>query len=281
MKILTTKMEKFSHRKILITGSSGFVGTHLTKKLTKDYEIVKYDLVNGQNILDQKLLDKKMKGVDIVVHLAAFISATESWEKPVEYFENNTLGTASVVKSAIRAGVKKIIFFSSAAVKAKPFTPYAISKINAENILNLYKNELDIVIVRPENIYGTGQKANYGYVIHSFIEAIRNTKNINIFGTGYQSRDFIYIDDVVKVVEKLIELNIKSGNVISLGTGIQTKVKDLAVLIMKIMNRKTNIVYKEKRDEPFRSVADTRHLINLKIDTKRFVLLADGINKIL
>src|SRR3990172_2731206 len=101
--------------KILITGSSGFVGKHLVKKLSRNHKIATYDLIKGQDVLDSELLAQKLKDVDLIVHLAAFISATESWQKPMEYMKNNALGTLSVVRCAIDAGVKKIIFFWSAA----------------------------------------------------------------------------------------------------------------------------------------------------------------------
>jgi nucleoside-diphosphate-sugar epimerase len=267
--------------KILITGSSGFVGTHLAKKLSGKYEIITYDLVCGQDVLNSKLLDQKLKGVDLVIHLAAFISAQESWEKPMDYMRNNTLGTLSAINCAIKAGVKKLIFFSSAAVKAKPLTPYAVSKISAEEIVKLYSDKINTIIVRPENIYGLGQRANYGYVIHNFIKAVKNGENIKIYGTGNQTRDFIYIDDVVNVVEKLINLEIKSGNVIGLGTGKQTKILDLAKLVMSVMNKKTGIVFGKKRAEPAKSVADVWMLSALEINAKKFVNLKTGIKKLL
>lgn len=267
--------------KILITGSSGFVGKHLVKKLSAKHNIVKYDLKDGQDILNKSLLIKKLKEVNLVIHLAAFISASQSWEKPEDYFRNNSIGTLSVVKSSIKAGVKKIIFFSSAAVKAKPLTPYAVSKIAAENILKLFKKDLDIVVLRPENIYGAGQRDAYGYVIHNFIKATKHKKDINIFGTGRQTRDFIYIDDVVKAVERLAQINVQSGSVVSLGTGKQTKIVDLARLVMKLMNKKTGIKYTAKRKEPSESVANTAQIRKLGIDPEGFVDLDHGIKKLL
>jgi nucleoside-diphosphate-sugar epimerase len=266
--------------KILVTGSSGFVGTHLVKKLSKNNQIVKYDLVEGQDVLNEKLLTQKLQNVDLVIHLAAFISATESWEKPMDYMRNNTLGTLSVIDCAIKAGVKKMIFFSSAAVKAKPLTPYAVSKINAEKIVELYKDNINVVIVRPENIYGLGQKANYGYVIHSFIKAVKSADSMNIYGSGKQSRDFIYIDDVVDVVEKLISLKVKTGSVVSLGTGKQTKIIDLAKLVMKVMHKKIAVKHLDKRKEPWKSVADIKTLLRLGINAKKFVNLENGIRKL-
>ena len=267
--------------KILITGSAGFVGKHLVKKLSGKHEVVVYDRLDGQDVLDSRLLTKKLQDVDLIIHLAAFISAQESWEKPMDYMRNNALGTLSVINCAIKAGVKKVIFFSSAAVKAKPITPYAVSKISAEEIVKLYSNKINMIVVRPENIYGLGQKANYGYVIHNFIKAVKNGENIKIYGTGNQTRDFIYTDDVIEVVEKLIELDVKSGSVISLGTGKEIKIIDLAKLVMKVMNKKVGIVFGKKRAEPVKSVADVRTLSILKINTKNFVNLKTGIKKLL
>lgn len=267
--------------KILITGSSGFVGTHLVEKLSQNHQIIKYDLKDGQDVLDGKVLAQKLEEVDLVIHLAAFISAQESWEKPIDYIRNNSLGTLSVIDCAIKSGVKKMIFFSSAAVKAKPLTPYAVSKINAEEIVKLYSGQIKTVIVRPENIYGLGQKANYGYVIHNFIKAVRNGENIKIYGSGKQSRDFIHIEDVIQTIDKLININVESGTIISLGTGKETSILDLAGLVMRVMKKETQIDFIEERKEPQKSVADTKMLSRLEINFEKFVNLRSGIKKLL
>ena len=234
-----------------------------------------------QDVLERKILFRKMKGVDMVIHLAAFISATESWKRPIDYIRNNALGTLSVINVPLNQGVKKMIFFSSAAVKAKPLTPYAVSKINAEEIVKLYSKQINSIIVRPENIYGPGQKANYGYVIHNFIKAVECGKPIHIYGDGQQTRDFIYIDDVIETINKLISINIKSGTVINLGTGKETKIIDLAKEIMKILNKNVEINHLKKRKEPSKSVADMTVLSELNINSEELVGLNDGINKLL
>jgi len=218
--------------------------------------------------------------VDVVVHLAAFISAQESWEKPREYFTNNATGTLSVIRNSIKAGVKKIIYFSSAAVKAKPLTPYAVSKLAAEEIVKLYSKQIQTIIVRPENIYGPGQKANYGYVIHNFIKSIKQSKNIKIYGNGLQSRDFIYIDDVTSVVKKLLEKDI-SGEIISLGTGKGTTILDLAKLTGKILKKKVKINFETARQEPFRSIANKKTLKKLGVNMEEFIDLKNGIGKLI
>lgn len=267
--------------KILITGSSGFVGTHLIKRLSKKHKIVKYDIKEGQNVLDENELNKKLVGVDLVIHLAAFISALESWDLPQEYIKNNSLGTLSVVRSSIKSHVKKIIFFSSAAVKAKPLTPYAVSKITAEQICSLYKNDINMVVVRPENIYGPGQKESYGYVIHSFIKAVKKGDSVKIYGDGKQTRDFIYVDDVVKSVEQIINKDMSSGTVISLGTGMGVKIIDLAKMVAKIIKIKLKIEYYKARPEPRSSYANLAVAINNGLNPKSFTPLETGIKKLL
>jgi len=266
--------------KILITGSSGFVGKHLLKKLTPKYQIVRYDLKNDQNILDEGLLHKKLKDVDVVIHLAAFISVEESWRKPREYFINNSLGTLSVIQNSIKAGVKKVIYFSSAAVKVKPLTPYALSKITGENFIKLYSKNIKTVIVRPENIYGPGQEQSYGYVIHNFIKGIKEGKSVKIYGNGLQKRDFIYIDDVVSVIERILEGDV-SNEIISIGTGRETSILNLAKTIGLIMKKKVTIDFEPKRPEPFRSVANTESLESLGISASKFANLKLGIQKLI
>lgn len=265
--------------KILVTGSSGFVGKHLVNLLSKKHSIVEYDLVNNLNILDEDKLLEKMKGVDVVINLAAFISAPESWDKPNEYMVNNGIGTLSVVKTAIRAGVKNMIHFSSAAVKAKPLTPYAVSKIMSEKVLELYKNKINITVVRPENIYGNGQKSSYGYVIHSFINAVKSNQPIKIYGDGKQIRDFVYVDDITQTVQKILEDNIY-GKVINIGLGKGISVLELANTVANVFKKKLQVEYLPKREEPRKSFANTKVMKEIGINFKEFIRLEAGIKKL-
>jgi len=266
--------------KILITGSKGFVGTYLTKVMSQNHEVVSYDIIEGRDIFNEKLLDKCLRNVGVVVHLAALVSGTESWEKPEEYLVNNGLGTYRVVDAAIKNKVKRIIAFSSAAVYGKPLTPYGASKLWAETILNMYRDQTEVVIVRPFNIYGVGQNPAYGYAIHNFSEGIREKGEIEIFGSGNQTRDFIFIDDVVKVVEKLLTSRILYKQ-IDLGTGQDTKIIDLADIIGKILNKKFNIKYLAARREILVSKADTSMLAEVGIDARKFTKINDGLTSIL
>lgn len=266
--------------KILITGSSGFVGKHLVKKLRKKYNVVGYDLKIGRDIFNEKLLNKCLNKVDVIIHLAAFVSGIESWEKPEKYLLNNGIGTYRVIKGAINNKVKKIIIFSSAAVYGEPLTPYGASKVFAETIAKSYKDKIEIVIIRPFNIYGLGQNPAYGYVINNFSKGISEKGQIKIFGTGNQTRDFIYIDDVVRTVEKLIKIK-SLNNAIDLGTGNSIKIINLAKLIGKILNVKYDTIYSEARSELFSSQANTNGLQEIEIDVSKFINLEDGLKNTL
>ena len=117
--------------KILITGSKGFVGSHLTTRLKKNNEIVGYDLKEGRDVLNEDLLDKYLKGVDVVIHLAAFVDGNESWKKPETYLINNGLGTYKVIKCAIKNKVKRI--------------DHAINGLKAVELAS--KNRYDLVLM--------------------------------------------------------------------------------------------------------------------------------------
>jgi UDP-glucose 4-epimerase len=266
--------------KILITGSRGFVGTHLVKRLQKKHEIVSYDLKDGEDVADKIKLSKKMKGCDVAIHLAALVSVSESWEKPYDYLHNNGIGTFNLINEAINAGVKRVIYFSSAAVYGNPLTPYAASKLWGENICEVYKNTTEILTLRPFNIYGPGQNLSYGYVIHNFIEGIKKEGKITIYGNGYQTRDFISIDDVCDVVEKMLTQKIPNEPV-DLGTGIETKIIDLAGMVGKILNKDFEVKYLKKRNEPYDSVADTNKLSLLGFEVSNFKKLEIGLKNLI
>ena len=266
--------------KILITGSKGFVGSHLTTRLKKNNEIVGYDLKEGRDVLNEDLLDKYLKGVDVVIHLAAFVDGNESWKKPETYLINNGLGTYKVIKCAIKNKVKRIIVFSSAAVYGNPLTPYGVSKMWAEAATKVYSDQIETVIVRPFNIYGKGQNPVYGYVINNFSKGIKENGKVTIYGTGKQTRDFIFIDDIVNIVEKLLKSKV-SPDPIDLGTGKETEISDLAKIIGKILQKKYKINYLKERKEPLKSKANIAMLKSMNFKPEIFTKIEEGLNILL
>lgn len=262
--------------KILITGSKGFVGTHLSKLLSKNHEIIEYDVKNGKDIFDTKLLNNNLKNVEVVVHLAAYVSGNESWEKPLDYFMNNGIGTFKVIDAAIQNKVKKIIIFSSAAVYGKPLTPYGTSKVFAEAIATSYKDRIETIVLRPFNIYGKGQNPAYGYAVHNFYKGIKNNGEIEIYGDGKQTRDFIFIDDVVEVVDAMLTAKVPAQP-IDLGTGKETKILDLAKSVGKIVDKPYTVKFLGSRNEIRRSKASTNGLKRLGINANLFTSIKDGL----
>ena len=225
-----------------MTGGAGFIGTHLCKHLhDSGHQIISLDCnhvgdkpwgcVNA-DIRDSLELD----GIDIIVHLAAQISVPISIEHPDETLSVNVDGTSSIIAAAESSGVKRILFASSAAVYGEsdqvpvseeapltPQSPYAVSKIIGEELLR--RSEIESCSLRFFNVYGPNQSAEGGYaaVIPAFKKAIAEGKECTIFGDGTQIRDFIHVDDLVRIIglaiaaEKLpLELNIASGEATSL-----------------------------------------------------------------
>lgn len=265
--------------KILITGSSGFVGSHLSKRLKDGHEIIPYDLKEGKDILDEGTLNEHMKDVDVVVHLAALVSQPESWKKPKEYFQTNGIGTHKIVASAIKNGVRRIIYTSSAAVY-DPTTPYGASKKRGEGVCEVFKGQIKTVILRPFNIYGHGQNPTYGCAVHNFITGIKTKGEIEIFGDGRQTRDFIYIDDVVDVIKYSLDASIPDSP-IDLGTGKGTEILELANIVGRLIGKDFDIKFSPSRKEPFVSKAGISGLRKWGVNTKNFHNLEEGLNKLL
>jgi len=227
---------------VMVTGGAGFIGTHLCKHLHDlGHQVISLDCNHvgdkpwgcvAADIRDSLELD----GIDIIVHLAAQISVPISIEHPDETLSVNVDGTSSIIAAAESSGVKRILFASSAAVYGDsdqvpiseeapliPQSPYAVSKIIGEELLR--RSEIESCSFRFFNVYGPNQSAEGGYaaVIPAFKKAIAEGKECTIFGDGTQIRDFIHVDDLVRIIglaiaaEKLpLELNIASGEATSL-----------------------------------------------------------------
>src|SRR5215475_7591841 len=215
--------------RVLITGGAGFIGRHIADYFQDRAEVriidnlcsgsksnlsgLKCQLIEG-SILDRDLVRETMTGVDFVFHLAAMVSVQESIQKPNECAEINTRGTAIVLEEAARARAKKLIFSSSAAIygdnpaipqiesmPAEPKSPYARSKYEAERLCHAFTDEgrLATVSLRYFNVFGPYQNptSKYAAVVPAFIVKATRNEPITIFGDGRQSRDFIYVQDVV------------------------------------------------------------------------------------
>lgn len=272
-------------KNILITGGAGFIGSNLanylsekgfriividnlshgkTKNLNKNCEFIKLD-IRSKNI--KEII--KEKKINAIFHLAAQSSLSLSQRKPEVDMKINLLGTINVAEAAISEKVRKLIFASSAAVyshklhskinersKIQPISIYGTSKYCSELYLksNLSINNIEHLSLRFSNVYGEGQDSEgESGVIAIFIGKILKDQNITINGNGNQSRDFIYISDVVKACEDSLHKNLNGTYNIS--TGESTTINKLADNLIKISAKKIKVIYRPIQNiEVFKSV---------------------------
>jgi UDP-glucose 4-epimerase len=283
---------------ILITGGAGFVGSTLTNKLLKDNKVIVVDdlsmgtfenLNESENLVkikgsvtDDKLLIRLFEenDFDYVFHLAAVASVADSIIRPKETHMVNFDSTMNILELLRRnkKSLKRFIFSSSAAVygdeptlpkteisPVSPTTPYGIDKYASERITMAYNKLYDIPTsaVRFFNVYGPKQNPNspYSGVISLIMESFKNKQNFSVFGNGEQSRDFIYVDDVVEALEVVASSKNTYGEVYNIGTGEKVTLNRLISLMQDIVQQKLKISYKEKRAGDIDvSVADIKKL---------------------
>ena len=286
---------KLEECKVVVTGGAGFVGSHLTEALLKrGCEVTILDnLSNGfienishllncgnkvnfiqGDVRDTEVCMKAVEGAEVVFHEAAQINPVVAVENPFYDFEINARGTLNMLDAAREKDVKKFIF-ASTNVYANPkylpidenhpidlLSPYAASKFCGEGYCIVYNNTygLKTVRLRYTNIYGPRQRStkNESGVITIFMERVLKGMCPVIFGDGEQTRDFIYVSDVVQANISAAESGKSQGEVFNIGFGEETSINTLANLILKIASRKDLIPEKgpERAADFRRCVAD-------------------------
>lgn len=265
-----------------LTGGCGFIGSHIAEELVRrGQNVIIFDnlssgkLSNIEKIKDgialikgditkYKNLCSSMSGADIVLHLAAISSVPESVKKPKKTIEVNIQGTVNVLEAARCNKVKMTVFSSSSSVYGTrpemPYhetslpdchSPYALSKLHGEQILELYHKVYGIntVSLRYFNVFGPRQNPNSAYaaVIAKFISCFMNKQPINIHWDGMQTRDFIYIKDVVSANILAAEKG-KSGEIYNVAQGKSCTLLHLADVIESIIGYKPERIFSPKRD---------------------------------
>ena len=266
--------------KVVVTGGAGFIGSHIVEHwVNQDAEVHIIDnlrsgyLTNVElfpdaifhkgSITDRELVFNVLENTDYVYHLAALISVPESVEKPHECVDININGLLNVLDAAKEFGVKKIVFSSSAAVygdnpespktinmKPEPKSPYGITKLDGEYYLQMY-NELygmGTVSFRNFNVFGPRQdpKSQYAAAIPIFISRAIKNEPLIIYGNGEQTRDFVFIKDVVKA-NILAATNPDVNGVFNLALGKPTSINQIAKEIIKNTGSKSEILYEKER----------------------------------
>lgn len=300
--------------KALVTGGAGFIGSHIAQQLLhKGWAVsILDDLSSGKmeninSILDRiefieggvnndKALKQAIAGADYVFHEAAIVSVIASISDPGSTLRVNVEGTKNVLDAALGTGVKRVVFASSAAVygNANPpihedfalcsLSPYGESKVEGEKLMREYmKNGLETVSLRYFNVYGPHQNPNsqYSGVITKFINKMLAGEPPVIYGDGNQTRDFIFVDDVVESNLLAAEKKGAAGEAFNIGTGKSLTINQLQGLLAGFIGYDVEPEYAPKREgDIYDSYADVSKALNL-LNFKADISIEDGLKKTL
>jgi len=264
--------------KILVTGGAGFIGSHIVQYyqdkakirvldnfrsgFKKNIAVFEHELIEG-SITDREIVKRAVDGVDYIFHLAAMVSVPESMEKPIACVDINVNGTLTVLEEAAKAGVKKIVLSSSAAIYGdnpavpkletmlpEPKSPYAITKLDGEYYLKMFNDETNLktASLRYFNVFGPRQdpQSQYAAAIPIFVEKALKNEKITIHGDGAQTRDFIYVKDIARANAYIAENESYCG-VYNIAYGDSQTVKALAEKIIEMTDSKSVIKYGPER----------------------------------
>jgi UDP-glucose 4-epimerase len=275
--------------KVLVTGGAGFIGSHLVDRLVQEgHEVVVVDnlstgkrrnLNRAARFFKLDIQSWRLERVfrnerpNIVMHLAAQMNVRKSVEDPVFDAQVNVLGTLNVLQQAIKHGVRKVVFSSSGGAIygeqeiypapeshiTRPLSPYGISKLCGEQYLSYYQrvSGLQVVSLRYANVYGPRQDPDgEAGVVAIFIQKLLNNEQAIVNGNGRQTRDFVYVEDIVEA--NLAVMGQETQGTYNVGTGEETSINDL----LRIIVGRTNSTCKEvhgpaKTGEQVRSVIDS------------------------
>ncbi|MGE4421182.1 MAG: NAD-dependent 4,6-dehydratase LegB [Pseudodesulfovibrio sp.] len=277
------------NKKILVTGSDGFIGSHLVEHLVRQgYSVRAFVLYNSFNswgwldespreirdsleifagdIRDPNGVREAMKGCDVVLHLAALIAIPYSYHSPDTYVDTNVKGTLNVVQAARDLNVSRCVVTSTSEVygtaRFVPITedhplqgqsPYSATKIGADQIAMSFYNafETPVSIIRPFNTYGPRQSARA--VIPTVITQIENGAERIKLGALTPTRDFNFVSDTVRGFEAVAASDACVGEVVNVGSGFEVSIGDTAKAIAEVMGADIEIVCEQERIRPAKS----------------------------
>jgi len=264
--------------KILVTGGAGFIGSHIVEHFQGAAEVrvldnlrsgfphnlagLKHEFIQA-SILDREAVRRAMVEVDYVFHLAAMISVPESMHNPVDCNEINTTGTLIVLEEAARAGVKKLVLSSSAAIYGdnpeipkretmvpEPKSPYAVTKLDGEYYCKMFADagRLATTCLRYFNVFGPRQdpQSQYAAAVPIFIDRAVRQQPITIYGDGQQTRDFIFVKDIVAANVFFATQSAATG-VFNVAYGRKITIQELAQQIITLTGSRSEIKHAPER----------------------------------
>lgn len=259
----------------LVTGGAGFIGSHVVDYLLNDgHKVFVIDNLSSGNksnlnikaklfeisINDKSIEDLLIKNkIEIVFHLAAQINVRKSIENPIYDAELNIIGSLNLLNACVKAKVRKIVFSSTGGAiygeasavptpenyPENPESPYAIAKLSVEKYIQFFSkiHGIDYAILRYSNVYGPRQNAKgEAGVISIFVNNALNDKELSVFGSGLQTRDYVYVKDVAKA--NILVIN-KAGTY-NVSTSVQTSINDLIKTISKLTNKQLKVINKDE-----------------------------------
>jgi UDP-glucose 4-epimerase len=279
--------------KFLITGGAGFIGSHIVEHLLQSNHQARVldnfttgkggnlafatgnpnlEIIRG-DIRDTDAMASAMAGVDGVFHEAALVSVPKSVEQPALSFDINVRGTFTVFDAARQAGVRRVVYASSAAVYGDnhhlplaetavpiPLSPYGLDKLYTEHLGALYQSLYgqEMLALRYFNVFGPRQDPGSAYsgVISIFVDHLKSGKVPRIYGDGEQTRDFVYVGDVVQANLKAMFADYSGFRVFNVGCGRQTSLNQLLLQLKELTGSSVSPVYADAR------VGDVRHSLS-------------------
>jgi UDP-glucose 4-epimerase len=293
----------------LITGAAGFLGSHLANQLAREGHQVRGldDLSTGDpqvldpdvhftrgDVNDRPKLWTLLQEVDCVYHLAARISVPESMLYPCEYNTSNVGGTVSLMEGMRDVGIRRVVFASSGAIYGEqdlqpltegqtphPRSPYAVSKLAAEYYVSTIGKlwGIETVSLRIFNAYGPGQHltASHPPVIPYFLRQATHNGTLVVHADGTQTRDYVYVDDVVSAMIAAATAPNLNGLNINVGSGVETSLRTLTKLALDVTGSHANVVYNAQTSGGVSRLCADLDLAGQKLNYKPAIRLEDGL----
>lgn len=302
---------------ILITGGAGFIGSHLCdallaaghrvrvldnlstgKRANLALDDARLELLEG-DVADAALVRRAVAGCAAVVHLAAVASVQASVDDPVATHQSNFIGTLNVCEAMREAGVRRVLFASSAAVYGNngegvavaedtpkaPLTPYAADKLASEHYLDFYRREhgLEPAIFRFFNIFGPRQDPSspYSGVISIFTERALAAEPISVFGDGEQTRDFFYVADLVPLLLQALTAERVAADAVNIGHNRSISLNQLLQALRDVLGSLPEVSYQAPRAGDIRHSRADNTLLRQRYQLVAATPLRDGLARLL